>query len=66
MDLIEFTRAQIFLPQSRRGLQGLLFQALADQQMSLQFTPIQSLMIKFLAATLWAVWTDYRKRSSSL
>jgi len=45
------------------SVESLVFQAFAEQQESADFSPEQSLMIKFLADDLWSVWTNYLYRS---
>ena len=45
------------------SVESLVFQAFAEQQESADFSPDQSLIIKFLADDLWSAWTDYRHRS---
>ena len=45
------------------SVESLVLQACAEQQGASDFTPDQSLLIKFLAHDLWSVWTDYLRRS---
>src|SRR5215471_15078264 len=45
------------------SVESLVLQACAEQRESSDFTPEQSLMIKFLADDLWSILTDYRHRS---
>ena len=54
-----------YLPEAHdvSSVESLVFQACAEQQGSSDFSPDQSLMIKFLADDLWSVWTDYLRRS---
>src|SRR5215813_10740669 len=54
-----------YLPEAHdvSSVERLVLQACAEQQESSDFSPEQSLMIKFLADDLWSVWTDYRQRS---
>ena len=44
-------------------VESLIFQAFAEQQESTDFSPDQSLIIKFLADDLWSAWTEYLQRS---
>jgi len=45
------------------SVESLVFQAFAEQQESTDFSPDQSLIIKFLADDLWSAWTEYLQRS---
>jgi hypothetical protein len=45
------------------SVESLIGQAVTEQQGSPDFSPEQSIMIKFLAEDLWSAWTDYRHRS---
>ena len=45
------------------NVERLIVQAFTDQQGSPDYSPEQSVMIKFLAEDLWSAWTDYLQRS---
>jgi len=45
------------------SVESLVFQAFAEHQESADFSPDQSLIIKFLADDLWSAWTSYLQRS---
>ena len=54
-----------YLPEAHdvHSVERLIVQAFTDQQGSSDFSPEQSLMIKFLADDLWSIWTAYLQRS---
>ena len=54
-----------YLPEAHdvHSVESLVLQACAEQQGLSDFTPDQSLMLKFLADDLWSIWTAYRQRS---
>jgi hypothetical protein len=54
-----------YLPEAHdvHSVESLIVQAFTEQQGSSDFSPEQSLMIKYLADNLWSIWTAYRHRS---